>query len=252
MNEEKIRAAAQLIRNAKTAIAFTGAGISVESGIPAFRGSEDSVWQRYNPDLLQLQTYLQRPAEAWPCIKEVFYNYTADGNIRPNTAHRVLAHLEEVGLLKCVVTQNVDDLHQQAGSKTVYPFHGSVDTFECLDCKAIEHYSTVDLEQCPPRCKKCNGVLKPRFVFFGEGIPQDTYFASMDAAYAADLVIVVGTTGEVMPACMVPRNAHQSGAKVIEVNTQPSAFTSTITDIFLQGGAVEVFTALAKELDIIL
>ncbi len=231
MNNE-IKQAAEAILKSKHAIAFTGAGISADSGIPTFRGSADSVWQRYDPSLLELDTYLSRPEKAWPCVREVFYKYMSDKSIVPNKAHRVLADLEQKGILKAIVTQNVDDLHQQAGSRRVLPFHGSVATFSCTKCHKVIDMHTVDLQQNPPRCS-CGGLLKPDFVFFGEGIPSDIYSQSMNEARETDLVIVVGTTGEVMPACMIPQIAHQHGATIIEVNPQPSAFTRSITDIYI-------------------
>ncbi len=245
LDESLLQRAADAILGSHHAIAFTGAGISADSGIPTFRGSADSIWQRYDPSLLELDTFLAHPQKAWPCVREVFYKYMSDSSIVPNKAHRVLADLEKRGILKCIVTQNVDDLHQQAGSRRVLPFHGSVETFTCQRCHKTVDMHSVDLNQNPPLCS-CGGLLKPDFVFFGEGIPQQIYSDSFDAAKQADVVIVVGTTGEVMPACMVPQIAHQHGATIIEVNPQASAFTRSITDIYIQAKAGEAFAELEK------
>ncbi len=245
MEQSKIDAAARAIESAKYAIAFTGAGISAESGIPTFRGSEGSVWQQYDPALLEYEVYRRRPKQSWPCVRDVFYKYVSDPAVKPNAAHLYLAELERRGMLQCVVTQNVDDLHQRAGSKNVFAFHGSVDTFECLDCGRTRPMHEVDLTSNPPTCPTCNGLLKPGFVFFGEGIPEKAYSGSFDAARRADVVIVVGTTGEVMPACMVPIEAKRNGAIIIEINPKHSALTARYTDIYIEAGAVEAFTAIA-------
>ncbi len=242
----KIEQAVRAIEGSKYLIAFTGAGISVESGIPSFRGSADSVWNNYDPSLLQIDVFLSRPKEAWPCVREVFYKYVSDSKVQPNKAHEVLAKLEAKGLLKCVVTQNVDDLHQRAGTKKIFPFHGSVDTFECISCHHVENLSDMTLDNNPPMCPRCGKLMKPGFVFFGEGIPRDAYNGSFAAAEKADVCLVVGTTGEVMPACMVPSVAKQHGATVIEINPNKSALTDRVTDVFIPMKAGEAFAEIEK------
>ena len=179
-------------------------------------------------------------------IKEIFYNYF--GAARSNRAHFVLAEMEQRGLLQCVITQNIDNLHQQAGSKTVYEFHGNSNKMLCTSCYTLFDVHEIDMNVLPPSCLSCNGLLKPDCIFFGEGIPQDAFRNSLDAAGKADVMIVVGTTGEVMPAAQMPYVTKQKGGTIIEVNTEISRLTHTVTDIFLEGKASEVLDKLAERL----
>ena len=249
--KEQITKAAEAIRAAKYAIAFTGAGISVESGVPPFRGAENAVWQKYDPSCLELDYFYAHPDKVWPAINEIFYNFMFKTEIKPNMAHHVLAKMEANGMLKCIVTQNIDFLHQEAGSKTVYEFHGTAGRVVCTKCDYTTRPQDMDLNVMPPKCPKCGALLKPDFVFFGEGIPSETYQNSFDASQKADVVIVVGTTGEVMPAGMIPINAKRHGATIIEVNPSHSAFTDRYTDIYIPMKAGEAFAILGRELGLI-
>ncbi len=235
---------AGLIRRSRYAIAFTGAGISVESGIPPFRG-KGGLWNKYDPDTLDITNFRRNPDGVWPCIKEIFYEHW--GQASPNDAHKALAGMEEMGLLKGIVTMNIDALHQKAGSRNVVEFHGTLDSMVCESCGAVLESKDVDLGTMPPRCS-CGGVLKPNFIFFGEGIPADAYEKSMVMARQADLVIVVGTTGEVMPACYIPTIASQRGANIVEINPTESSYTNNITTHYIKETAGK---ALAGIMDII-
>ena len=245
MRHSLITQAAQAIKNAKRAVAFTGAGISVESGIPPFRGP-DGLWSRYDPIVLDLRYFQHYPTESWQVIKEIFYDFF--GQARPNAAHLALARMEAEGLIQSIITQNIDNLHQEAGSQNVIEFHGTSHRLTCLSCHSTWQYKPYLLATLPPTCPKCGGLLRPDFVFFGEGIPPDAYQRSLEETQLADVWIVIGTTGEIMPASMLPIEAKQQGATIIEVNVQPSNYTGHTTDIFLQGKATEVFLALEKEL----
>lgn len=236
-----IRKAAEIIRSSKALIAFTGAGISVESGIPPFRGPE-GLWSKYDPKCLDLDYFHSQPKEAWSAIKSIFYDFF--GTAKYNKAHKVLANLERKGLLKAVVTQNIDNLHQEAGSNVVFEFHGNSQKLICPFCKQIYLPEEVNLNDLPPLCKSDEQVLKPDFVFFGEGIPEEAYRRSLLAAQKADVVLIIGTTGEVMPAAMIPMEAKRFGAEIIEINTEASNYTSQITDYFLQGKASEILLEL--------
>lgn len=246
--EKQIQKAADAIAMSHYAIAFTGAGISVESGVPPFRGSENALWSKYDPNILQIDYFYKHPDLVWPAIKEIFYDFMFKKEIKPNAAHIALAKMEEKGMLKCVVTQNIDFLHQEAGSRNVYEFHGTAGRVICSKCHYVTTPQEMNLDVMPPCCPHCGRVLKPDFVFFGEGIPEVAFEGSFSAAEKADVVIVVGTTGEVMPAGLVPIKAKQHGATIIEINPARSALTSQYTDIFIQAGAVEAFTLLSKEL----
>lgn len=242
---EAIKQAAQILAKARHITAFTGAGISVESGIPPFRGPR-GLWSKYDPVVLDLSYFRQNSHHAWQIIREIFYDFF--GKARPNQAHNVLARLEKQGNLKAIITQNIDNLHQESGSTTVYEFHGTAQSLTCQQCGKNFRRRAVSFETVPVLCPECNGLLKPDFIFFGESIPQKALAASLREAEIADVFLLVGTTGEVMPASMIPPQAKQNGAKIIEVNTEESNYTRSITDVFLKGKATGVFEALEKEL----
>lgn len=241
--EDKIRRAAELIKSSKHTTVFTGAGISVESGIPPFRG-EGGLWGKYDPELLDIGYFRRHPDKSWAVIKEIFYDFF--GKAEPNDAHLGVAQLEKMGYVKAVITQNVDNLHQEAGSKNVFEFHGTSRTLSCMVCGTPYDVRRKSLKVIPPRCSGCMGVLKPDFIFFGEGIPKEASLPSFYEAQVADVFIVIGTTGEVMPACQIPVEASQRGAKVIEINLDPSNFTYGVTNIFLQGKATEIMNKLVE------
>jgi len=242
--QQQLKQAAMLLNNAKHAIVFTGAGISVESGIPPFRGAE-GLWSRYDPIVLDLSYFLQHTEHAWLVIKELFYDFF--GQARPNAAHYAIAELERAGIVKTVITQNIDNLHQAAGSQAVYEYHGTLKSLVCLKCGAVYAAEQVNLNQPIPRCSRDGGILKPNFIFFGEGIPEPVGSRSFQAARGCDTMIIIGTTGEVMPACLIPYQAKESGATLIEINTEPSKYTSLITDVFLHGTATEMMASLANQ-----
>ena len=253
--ESRIRAAAALIRSARYLTAFTGAGISVQSGIPPFRGA-GGLWDRYDPRTLQIEFFLRHPDQAWPVIREIFYDNF--GRAKPNRAHEVLSAWErdgwprgpgssERGFLKCLITQNIDNLHYTAGSRNIAEFHGNSRLLACLSCGAqVEAHADL-LKNLPPRCP-CGGIYKPDFIFFGEGIPEAAHAKSQEAADLTDVMLVVGSTGEVYPAALVPRRASDAGAKIIEINPEPSEFTGSITDIHIPLKAGDAFRRLQEEL----
>ncbi len=241
--------AAELIVSSKRCIAFTGAGISVESGIPPFRG-ENGLWNKYDPENFDISYFIRYPEKSWEIIKDVFFDLF--GKVEPNAAHYALAELEQKKLLHGIITQNVDSLHHNAGSVNIYEFHGSFRKLICLKCSKKVDIESVTLEKLPPECSKCGGILKPDAVFFGESIPEPAHSKSFFEAEKADLFILIGTTGEVAPANMIPRIAKHQGADIIEINTEKSAYTDSITDIFLQGKATSVMEELMEEIDRIL
>lgn len=242
IDKAAIEEAAAVIRKSRHVVAFSGAGISVESGIPPFRGPE-GLWAKYDPMFLDIGYFHYMPKEAWEMIKVIFYDFM--GTARPNPAHYAIARLEDAGYVKSVITQNIDNLHQEAGSRIVHEYHGTISHMRCLDCGRRLPAAEVSLEVLPPACPSCGGILKPDFVFFGEAIPEEVNFLSVREAELADAMIVIGTTGEIVPACNLPRFAKSNGTTIIEVNIADSAFTGSITDIFLQGKAGEVLAALA-------
>ena len=244
--ENKIKEVVEIIKKSKRTTAFTGAGISVESGIPPFRG-DGGLWNKYDPIVLDLNYFYNNPKESWSVIKEIFYDFF--GTAKFNRAHEVLAEMEKQNYLSAVITQNIDNLHQEAGSEVVHEFHGNSKTLVCTSCG--KKYTVKDeiFKKLPPKCKECGHLLKPDFIFFGEGIPQIAYQKSIEASQNSDVFIVIGSTGEVVPASQMPFIAKQNGAKIIEINPNESKYTSQITDIFLQGKAGEVLDEVMSRLD---
>ena len=243
--EDQIGKAAEMLRESRFTTAFTGAGISVESGIPPFRGN-DGIWEKYDPKVLEIAYFMENPVKSWTIIKEIFYDFF--GLAKPNKAHQVLAEMEKRSLLGRIITQNIDNLHQEAGSKEVFEFHGNSKRLLCLGCRRRYILGTISLDHMPPTCFECGGLLKPDFVFFGEGIPQTALTASYEAASLSDVFLIIGTTGEVMPANQIPFLAKSAGSRIIEINTEPSHYTAQITDLFLQGKAGDVMEKLAGKL----
>ena len=241
----KYQKAAELIKNSKHTTVFTGAGVSVESGVPPFRG-EKGLWNEYDPIILELKNFYKNPEKSWVTIKEIFYDYF--GKAEPNEAHRVIARLEEDGYVKAVITQNIDNLHQKAGSQNVFEFHGNSRDLVCTECGTKYPVSDELLAELPPKCKKCGEVLKPDFVFFGEAIPEQEEKLSFEEAEKADLFIVIGTTGEVQPASLIPVVAKSKGAKILEINIKKSNFTDDITDLFIEEKAAQAMKKIEAEL----
>lgn len=241
----EIKKASAILKKSKSTIAFTGAGISVESGIPPFRG-EHGLWDKYDPKVLEIDYFYSHGAECWYYIREIFYDFF--GKAQPNAAHKVLARMGKHQLLNAIVTQNIDNLHQMAGSRAVHEFHGNSNRLVCMKCNEHFTVSEIDLNIIPPLCPYDLSILKPDFIFFGEGIPPLAYENSFEAARNCEVCIIVGSTGEVAPASYVPHTAKQYGAYIIEINPEKSLFTDYITDLHLAGKAGEVLSQLEEYL----
>ncbi len=241
MEQKLYLQAAEILKKSDNILLFTGAGISVESGIPPFRGP-GGLWEAYNPSFIEIDHFLRYPVQSWAKIREIFYDNW--GQAQPNAGHYALAELQKSGKAPLLVTQNIDCLHQRAGSTGVTEFHGTLEYLVCMRCKnrlkAVPEFTSQKLPSCP----KCRGLLKPDVVFFGEGIPEKASDDSFEATEHCQAIIVVGTSGEVQPACLIPHYAKRRGAKVIEVNLTPSTFTDSITDVYLEGKAGEILPEL--------
>ncbi|OHD68568.1 MAG: hypothetical protein A2W19_12310 [Spirochaetes bacterium RBG_16_49_21] len=241
--------AAEILQSARYAIALTGAGISTESGIPDFR-SRGGLWEKYDPaEYATIQAFCSDPEKVW---RMLFDMSEITRNARPNPGHRALAELEKLGVLKHVITQNIDNLHQEAGSKSVIEYHGNASRLECLSCGEQyqrEQFAAALLgERTPPRCGKCNEILKPSVIFFGETIPPDALARSQEAAQKADAVLVVGTSAVVYPAAGIPLIAKQNNAAIIECNTEHTGLTGYATDIFILGMAGTTLPELLRQI----
>lgn len=247
MYKTSFEEAAKILANAKHAIAFTGAGVSVESGIPPFRGP-GGLWSKYDPVFIDLAYFRANPEKSWQKIAEIFYDFM--GKASPNSAHTALARLEQAGILEAVVTQNIDHLHQDGGSTNVVEFHGTTQSLGCMACHTPHRYEHGLLQKLPPLCRQCGGILKPDFIFFGEAIPEPAGSLSFELAQKSDVILVIGTNGEVMPASSVPVRVkfpnRGVGGTVIELNLTETIFTSSISDYFFKGYATQTVTKLAE------
>ncbi|MBI2431862.1 MAG: NAD-dependent deacylase [Candidatus Hydrogenedentes bacterium] len=226
-------AAARAIKQARKVIAVTGAGASVESGIPDFR-SPGGIWDRYPPEeFATIDAFLMNPDKVW----RMWYDLGAliDG-VAPNRGHLALADLAREGMLAAIITQNIDNLHQSAGCDNVIEYHGNAARMLCMTCR---RYAPLDIRErraLAPRCA-CGGVMKPDVVLFGEDIPIAALHESDRHARTCDVLIIVGTSATVYPAAELPYLAKAGGAFIIECNVVPTDFTTSITDVFLQGPA---------------
>jgi NAD-dependent deacetylase len=240
---ELIENGANIIMNSSPVIALTGAGISVESGIPDFSG-KGGLWSRYNPDeYATIDAFISDPEKVWKMLREM------DDLIltaKPNRAHTGLAQLEKMGLLQYIITQNVDNLHQAGGSENVIEYHGNSTTLSCLECN--RKYSRDEVgDQTPPVCE-CGKILKPDVVFFGEAISHKALEHSLQLASTAQVLLVVGTSATVSPANYIPTMAKKNHATIIEINLERTLLTDGIMDIFIKGEAGDV---LYKMVDLI-
>lgn len=245
-----IKKVCDIIKKAKQVTVFTGAGISVESGIPPFRG-QNGLWSKFDPIFLDLNYFYKNPTQSWKLIKQIFYDFF--GKAKPNHAHSVLAKMEQNHLIHDIITQNIDNLHQVAGSQNVCEFHGTAQRLICIGCQTTfsgsELKNLIKIEPYPV-CPSCQSLLKPDFVFFGESIPKIAYSQAIEDANSSDVFLLIGTTGEIQPASSIPLMAKQNKATIIEINISPSNYTKTITDFFLQGKATEILKKIEIELGI--
>jgi len=235
---------AEMVENAGKVIALTGAGISVESGIPAFRGNQ-GLWEKYDPmEYAHIDSFLRNPAKVWEMLVEMDFVIR---KAKPNNAHYALARLEQVSRFTSVITQNVDNLHQVAGSSRVIEFHGNVQRMKCMSCGRKYDRDQISLEIIPPICH-CGGVLKPDAVFFGEAIPWEANLEATHEAESCELILVIGTSAVVAPASSIPYMAKRNGAKVVEINLESTMLSSTVADISIRRSASEVLPELVDEL----
>lgn len=243
----EVAAAARALARARHAIALTGAGLSVESGIPPFRGP-GGLWTKHGePPLDGWQRFVADPRGAW------IQRLSPRGPMRelaehleraePNPGHRALVELEDLGVLRCVVTQNIDDLHRRAGQRALAEIHGNARLVRCLGCGARRPLAGLCLDILPPTCEACGDVLKSDTVSFGEPIPLDVLSRCQAEASRADCVLVVGTSATVYPAAALPHEVLRRGGDLIEVNPHPSELSEHATTV-LAGPAGEILPAL--------
>jgi NAD-dependent deacetylase len=259
------RAAGDLLKS-KHAIALTGAGMSTESGIPDFRGP-NGIWTK-DPEAEKrayqtYHTFLRNPKEYW---EDVLSGRSILGDLasaRPNPGHEALVELEKLGILKSVLTQNIDGLHVKAGSQRVLEYHGSVLKLRCPSCGSRYQRDEYDLnrlmleDKLPPRCNKCSSPIKGDVVHFNEPIPSDVAHDSLEEAWKCDLMLICGTSAVVYPFAQLPRIARQrqveesrnkeAATTIIEVNAEPTPLTAEgISDYLIQGRTAEILPRIVK------
>jgi NAD-dependent deacetylase len=247
--EKAVLQAAEFIRAAKYAVAFTGAGISTPSGIPDFRSANTGLWMKNDPlEVASLTAFRRRP--------EVFFNWLRPLardilQAEPNPAHTGLVRLENGGWLKAIVTQNIDGLHQKAGARNVIEVHGSMTRLECPACRqeypAVDFADTFVSDGVIPRCGNCGNILKPSITLFEEMLPQKAWDQAEWACRRADLVLVVGSSLEVTPAAYLPMYALDNDARLIINNLTRTPLDSR-ADVLLPWDAAEVIPAIADRL----
>ncbi|MFX0034189.1 MAG: NAD-dependent deacetylase [Candidatus Hermodarchaeota archaeon] len=224
IDTKKIERAARLLLNSKYAIILTGAGISTESGIPDFRG-KDGIWEKYRPEIYgSIQSFLKDPSKFWKMAEELAPMLF---NAEPNLGHYAITELENMNIIKAIITQNVDELHQKAGSILVYEVHGNINRFTCLGCRASytkeQMLRKLKKEKVrPPVCDYCAAPLKPSVVLFGENLPNFEKYMSIDLAKKADIMLIAGSSLEVAPICNLPLYTLGEGGKLIIVNDEPT------------------------------
>ena len=241
--DDRIEFAAEIIANARHAVVFTGAGVSAESGVPTFRG-KDGLWTKYDPEeVASISGFRRDPKAFWNFSKELLLKKKAE----PNPAHYAIAELEKMGIVKAVVTQNVDMLHQRAGSKTVYELHGSMEIVDCLDCGKTYRWDEIEgmLERDDVRCHCGSPYMKPRVVLFGEQLPRDALTSAIKESRRCDVFIVVGSSLVVYPAANLPMYAKNSGARLIIVNAERT-HADDYFDVVIHGRAGEVMPRIVE------
>jgi NAD-dependent deacetylase len=247
---EEIERLAQLIIESQKVIVFTGAGISTESGIPDFR-SPGGIWSRYDPEDFTIQKFLSSPA-----ARKTIWKMSVESGLlteaEPNPAHYAIAELYQLSKLDCVITQNIDNLHQKAGvpEDKVFELHGNMQWVVCLSCRKRFPMSEV-LQKIEegievPDCPDCQGILKPDAVFFGEALPQETLRDAIRRSQNCDLFIVIGSTLVIYPAAYIPTYAGEAGAKLAIVNLTPTPFDH-YAEVIIRGKAGEIMSRVMEK-----
>jgi NAD-dependent deacetylase len=243
---QELARAAELVAAARRGVAFTGAGVSAESGIRTFRG-RDGLWRQYDPyKVASIEGFRLDPSTYWRVASGGWRMFS---QAEPNPGHRALAAMEGDGHLAGVVTQNTDGLHRDAGTRTVVELHGNGRTVRCLDCGAAEPRADVQARldrELPPRCLRCGGMhLKPEVVFFGEPLPSEATIEAFRMARECDLMLVVGSSLQVYPAAQVPAVAAERGVPLVIVNDEPTPLDLAAA-VVIRGRAAEVLPEIRR------
>ncbi len=237
-----------IVKSSRSAYVFTGAGVSTPSGIPDFRG-KNGLYTKIPSDIFDIEKFHENPREYYKIHSERILNMRS---AEPNIAHKVIAEMERQNMIGWVITQNIDGLHQKAGTRRVIELHGSLDRYVCTKCGEIYDHTAVEEKIAHgeiPRCPKCGGILKPDVVFFGESLPEKALIKAYRIAEESDLAIVVGSSLVVYPAAMIPRLTVENGGKLLIINLGETgldgiAYRKYETDV------EEFFKRVAEELGV--
>ncbi|MBD3414569.1 MAG: NAD-dependent protein deacylase [Candidatus Aminicenantes bacterium] len=243
INKDLILDTVKLLRNAERIIAFTGSGVSAESGIPTFRG-KDGLWRQFRAqDLATPQAFADNPRLVWE-----WYDWRRQiiSEKKPNPGHQALAEWSKMFPSVHIITQNIDGFHQKAGSEDIHELHGNIWKLRCTEQGTIREDHTVPLKETPPRCPKCGALMRPHVVWFGEALDMDVLNQAVSLSSKADVMFVVGTSALVYPAASIPFTALESGVKVIEINPESTPLTSN-ADISIRGKAGDVLPKITKK-----
>jgi len=245
--QDAIRFAAELIRRSKHAVVLTGAGISTPSGIPDFRSEGTGLWSYDEPlEVASLTTFRYHPERFFEWMRPLIHCIV---DAEPNPAHAAIARLEQDGYIKAVITQNIDNLHQKAGSSQVYETHGSLLTLSCTQCfqkTPSEPFIKALIEQGEvPLCPRCGSILKPNVILFGEQMPHASWQAARQAARSCDLMLVAGSSLEVLPVAGLPMKALDRGAHLIIVNQTPT-YLGVRADVLILEDVARIIPAIAE------
>jgi NAD-dependent deacetylase len=243
-----IEFAADLFRAANRAVVLTGAGLSTPSGIPDFRSEGTGLWSRDEPlEVASLNTFRTAPEKffAWfrPLARQIF-------NAQPNAAHFAIAKLEKTGCIRSIITQNIDALHQKAGSKNVIEMHGTMNTLSCSQCyhqqEALPYLEPFVKHGEIPRCPFCSGILKPDVILFGEQLPQKAWAQAQRDARQCDLMMVAGSSLEVLPVAGLPMQTLDRGGHLIIVNNSPT-YLNVRADVTIMENVADIIPAIAEK-----
>lgn len=277
--KKNIENAVELLKKSKYIIAFTGAGISVESGIAPFRG-KGGLYEKVSDRIFDLDYFYINTKNCWYLLLKFILIPLLKA--QPNEAHYSLSNIEKHGFIKSIITQNIDSLHEKAESKDVIKFHGSADSFSCTRCKKKFQFNQLfsddfikrieddkyfakliekdfisekditeyqfDSNFTIPKCDRCGSIIKPDIVFFKEPIPEAALNASFYHAENSDCLLIIGTSGVVYPAAMIPKVVKRNNGKIIEINPEPSEYTYSITDIFIKSSASLALSEISQKL----
>jgi NAD-dependent deacetylase len=242
---EQIRPAVELIKYSNHTIALTGAGISTASGIPDFRGSGSGLWGEVDPfEVASIYAFRRRPQDFYKWIHPIA-KFIVEAE--PNAAHLALAQLETKGQLQAIITQNVDMLHNKAGSKSVYEVHGHLRSVTCLRCYLIypsdKYLDSFILTGNMPYCESCGGILKPDVILIGEQLPVDVLIEARRLSRECEVMLVAGSSLEIAPVSELPTVAIESGARLIIVNNEPTQIDH-LADVVIRADVVDALPEL--------